>query len=62
METTTTNGMMPIPIFEIVKVPQYIDWRTAYAVHVNGKKVTIFPDRQSAVEWIEEIKNIFGIQ
>ena len=62
METTTTNGMMPIPIFEIVEVPQYIDWRSAYAVHVNGKKVTIFPNRHSAVEWIEGIKNIIGIQ
>lgn len=62
METTTTKGLMTIPIFEIVEVPFYTDVRSAYAVHVNGKKVTIFPNRQSAVEWIEKMKNIFGIQ
>lgn len=62
METTTTKGLMPIPIFEIVEVPYYTDVRSAYAVHVNGKRVTIFPNQKSAEEWIQKIQNIVGIQ
>lgn len=62
METIETKGLIPIPIFEIVEVPFYTDVRSAYAVWVNGKKVTIFPDRRSAEEWIKGIQNIIGIQ
>ena len=58
METT---GMMPIPIFEIVDVPQYIGSRTAYAVWVNGREVAVFPDQKSAEEWVKKIQNIIGI-
>lgn len=61
MKPNIPKGYMPIPTIEVVEVPFYISTRSAWEVKVNGNRVTIMPDKKSAVEWSNKLQSWIGL-